>query len=52
MRVTFEEAPPELKRFGIEGMQQKIEYQIMGFDLGSIGRVGHFSPTATHAVPR
>lgn len=52
MRVTFEETPAELKRLGIGGMQQKIDYQIMGFDLGSVGQVGRYSPTATHAVPR
>lgn len=52
MRLSYEQAPHELKRFGVDGIQQKIEYQIMGFDLGSIGRVGRYSPTATHAVPR
>jgi hypothetical protein len=52
MRVTLEAVPPELKQLGIEGMQQKIEYQIMGFELGSVGQVGRYSPTATHAVPR
>lgn len=51
MRVTFE-VIPELKLMGFSGSQQKIEYQIMGFDLGTVGQVGRYSPTATHAVPR
>lgn len=53
MRVTLEEFPLEMKKFGAEALQQqKIDYQIMGFDLGSVGRVGRYSPMATHAVPR
>jgi hypothetical protein len=51
MRVTLE-VIPELKIMGFSGSQQKIEYQIMGFDLGAVGQVGSYSPTATHAVPR
>lgn len=52
IRVTLEESSLEMKRFGNEGLQQKIEYQIMGFDLGAIGQVGQYSPTATHAALR
>lgn len=52
MRVMLEAVGTEMEQFGIEGMQQKIEYQVMGFELGSVGQVGRYSPTATHAVPR
>ena len=52
IHISVEEIPPEMTQFGIEGMQPKIDYQIMGFDLSSVGQVGHYSPTATHAVPR
>jgi hypothetical protein len=48
MRVTLEAVAPEMEQFG----QQEIEYQIMGFELGSVGQVGRYSPTATHAVLR
>lgn len=52
LRMTLEKTSPDLIQLGIGGTQQRIDYQIMGFDLGSVGRVGKFSPTATHAVPR
>lgn len=42
MRVTYDEVH----------MVQIIEYQVMGIDLRSVGPVGGYSPTATHAVPR
>lgn len=52
LRSILYQASPELEQFGVDGMQQRIEFQVMGFDLGAIGKVGRYSPTATHAVTR
>ena len=52
MRWVTDVWPAEVERFGIQRNQQRLEYQIMGFDLRAVGKIGRFSPIATHAVTR
>lgn len=58
LTIRMEPSPPSLVKqaermgFPVPGMQQAIDFRILGFDLFELGNVGPYSLTATHFAGR